>query len=852
VFKNKLLTCILVVAFIAAGVAGFGVNSIVSASDVSRDSEDKGTAEAPGDKLAGSVAVYERSMYSLVNNEVKVIDPENELITPFSQNNRMMVPLRFIAESFGANVAWDQATQTVSIVSNEKTIKIRLYDNKMTVNGKTEEIDVPAMATGNRTFVPLRALGEALDKSVFYDRGLVVISDKKKTFDKDKDKSLIDEIIGEINILPKVGTSQKLVELLKEATGSGIAYYRGRMAVAVDAGNAAAEVSNDLASAGFQSKDKPGSSAATTDSASKSLKVTEAEESSYSRTNIQVEGVDEGDIVKTDGRYIYQASNNKILIYKAYPASEMALVGTVSFTDGKFAPAELYIKDNQLVVIGTEWSEPAYDLPVKIGGVAPDIAVAKSIYPYYGNSSVKALIYDVTDRSKPVKTREASLQGNYVSSRLIGDDLYFISNNYIYYWNNQPVPLNPTYYDSVVGPEKISVPFEDIEYMPPVVNQSYLMIAGLSLDEPEKQLNVGTWLGAGEEVYVSQDNLYVTIHQGYAGIRPMIMTEGGFMPPEQLDASMIYKFSLKDGKATYQARGQVTGRLLNQFSMDEYDNYFRVATTVERSWWGGEDSSGNNVYILDSGLNITGKLEGLAKGENIYSVRFMGGKAYVVTFKTVDPLFVIDVSDPFKPAVLGALKIPGYSDYLHPYDENHIIGFGKDTIVVPQKDRWGNQTGETAYYLGMKVALFDVSDVSNPVVKSEIKIGDRGTESELLYDHKALLFDKEKQILAFPVNEAKVDGPVIDPYTGYPQYGRIIFNGAYVYNINLEEGFVLKGKVSHATSEDYLQSGYYNIDYNKQIRRMLYINDVLYGVSNNYLSAHDMNDLREIGKVKGN
>ncbi|NTV89009.1 MAG: hypothetical protein HGA22_01385, partial [Clostridiales bacterium] len=419
-------------------------------------------------------------------------------------------------------------------------------------------------------------------------------------------------------------------------------------------------------------------------------------------------------------------------------------------------------------------------------------------------------------------------------------------------WSDASVPLNPFYSDSKVGTSNISIPYDKIGYMPPIVNNSFLLIGGLSLDEPEKPMTAGAWLGAGEEIYVSQNNLYVSINEGYSGIRPMRFMAAQFMPPAQQEATLVYKFALKDGTVTYQARGQVPGTILNQFSMDESGSgYFRIATTEGQSFWMGDGTSSNNVYILDSGLNITGRLEDLAKGEKIYSVRFMGDRGYVVTFRTVDPLFVIDLKDQQKPSVLGSLKIPGYSDYLHPYDENHIIGFGKDTITVSQKDSSGNVTDTTAFYLGMKVALFDVSDVANPKVQSEIKIGDRGTDSELLNDHKALLFDKEKQLLAFPVNETKVDGPIVDA-NGYPNYGSMVFSGAYVYNLNLTDGFTLKGKITHVSSEEYMKSGYYEINYDKQIRRMLYIGDVLYGASNSMLSAYKLSNLEDLGSVSGN
>jgi uncharacterized secreted protein with C-terminal beta-propeller domain len=220
----------------------------------------------------------------------------------------------------------------------------------------------------------------------------------------------------------------------------------------------------------------------------------------------------------------------------------------------------------------------------------------------------------------------------------------------------------------------------------------------------------------------------------------------------------------------------------------------------------------------------------------------------MVTFKTVDPLFMIDLKDPQNPAILGALKIPGYSDYLHPYDENHVIGFGKDTIELGQKDGEGRQTGTMAFYTGMKIALFDVTDVQHPVELFTEKIGGRGTDSELLRNHKALLFDREKELLAFPVTVMETGGSVPGGST-VPSYGKFSFQGACVYKINLNEGLILRGKITHLTAEDYLKAGEYWYESNKNIERILYIDDVLYTVSRDKVKASGLMDLKEINSL---
>ena len=203
-------------------------------------------------------------------------------------------------------------------------------------------------------------------------------------------------------------------------------------------------------------------------------------------------------------------------------------------------------------------------------------------------------------------------------------------------------------------------------------------------------------------------------------------------------------------------------------------------------------------------------------------------------------MFVIDLSQATSPRVLGALKIPGYSDYLHPYDENHIIGFGKDTVEIKGQ----------AYYKGMKIALFDVSDVTNPKQKFSVNIGDRGTDSELLRNHKALLFSYGKNLLSFPVSvfEVNKDGNSGNEADDL-QYGRFTFQGAYVYSIDLTKGFILKGRITHISADEYLKAGDHWHDSDNNIERILYIGDTLYTLSNGMIKANAMSDLKETGSL---
>jgi len=193
---------------------------------------------------------------------------------------------------------------------------------------------------------------------------------------------------------------------------------------------------------------------------------------------------------------------------------------------------------------------------------------------------------------------------------------------------------------------------------------------------------------------------------------------------------------------------------------------------------------------------------------------------------------------------LGELKIPGYSDYLHPYDENHIIGIGKDSIEA---------SPDFAWYQGVKIALFDVTDFENPKEVSKIIIGDRGTDSPALYDHKAFLFDKEKELLVVPISLYEIDEETKNYYyeESPSMYGSFKFQGAYIYKLNLD-GFTYRGNITHMTESEMSEKDAYWrwYDSDSYITRSLYIDEVLYTISNKMIKMNELSDLNEINSVE--
>lgn len=558
----------------------------------------------------------------------------------------------------------------------------------------------------------------------------------------------------------------------------------------------------------------------------------------YSATNVQVEGVDEADIVKTDGVYIYTISKNKLYIVRAGARPE--LTSLISFEPGD-NPRDMFIAEGRVLVIGnrSQWKPDPLPMPMMDqqwrGSTAPS---PSSIMPrepdYYPRTGQVTFInlYNTGNGSVPRLERELEFDGQYLTSRMIDDYAYLVMNQYAYGWQGSGEPLIPLYRDSFEEGAQAPGPMvgcADVSYITPVRQGQYLTIASIPMGSARGSVEKEVILGAGETVYASLKNLYAakTDYDSRAG--------GAFFEwgSSARENTSLNKFALSRGRIRHVASGSVAGRLLNQFSMDEYEGNLRLATTVGHVSRGGA-ATDNRVYVLGPQLEELGAETNIAPGEQIYSARFMGRRGYLVTFKKVDPFFTLDLSDPYRPRVVGKLKIPGFSDYLHPYDETHIIGVGKETVEAEE--------GDFAWYQGMKMAIFDVSDFENPRELHRIIIGDRGTDSEALRDHKAFLFSRERNLLVLPIQLAEIDPYQKQDPNFRNAYGQQTFRGAFVYDISLERGFLERGRITHDYYHDYYGGS-------GNIRRALYIGNDLYTISDSYIKVNNLSSLSPQGEV---
>lgn len=542
----------------------------------------------------------------------------------------------------------------------------------------------------------------------------------------------------------------------------------------------------------------------------------------YSTTNNQVDGVDEADMVKTNGSHVFSISENNVVIVNVKDPKKMREETKIRFTND-FYPSQLLLSNETLIIIGQKnvFRTLESDSKQNIDRIGMPMDSMTSVY-----------FYDITNPASPKLSREIATEGYMNGARLTNNTLYYVTTVYPKFWmmeENEDIELRPSVYDSKTDKEPKPMNYNNIAILPNSMQANYSIISAINVENlQDNTVMTKGYLGGSEQLYMSKENLYLTstIFESTNSNSKKFIWNPGKMDTE------VFKFALHETSVQFVASSRLTGTILNQFSMDEHDGYFRAVTTKGNSWDENEPSE-NNLFILDKRMKIVGSLTGLAKDERIYSARFMGDKAYMVTFKQTDPLFVIDVATPTAPKVLGELKIPGFSNYLHPLDENHLIGFGYETKIVPQQ----GSKEPLIMTEGMKVSLFDVSDLSNPKEVDTEVIGGQGTFSPIQYDHHALFQHREKNLYGFPIT-------IYEQGVGQ-EYAQFKQDGALIYEITPEKGIVMKGNLLNPHNPSQLYE-----NWESSIQRMLYVEDSLYTIAVREITSYNLNKFEKIGKLK--
>lgn len=451
----------------------------------------------------------------------------------------------------------------------------------------------------------------------------------------------------------------------------------------------------------------------------------------YSGTNVQVDGIDEADIIKTDGEYIYTLSGTLLQVIRAAGA-QTELVCRVSL-DAELAeersvfPNAMYLDGDSLFVIANEtlWNDMSFD--------------------FGWNDSTLIMVYDISNPAEPVLTKQLGQDGAYTSSRMTDGVLYLISEQYLYDTTDGDDWIPATVCDG----DRTKIPADRFYICPENRSSALTLICAYSC-ETQEPVDACSITGTTDCQYMSADAIYLA-QTNYKETQSEPYAENQYTVVDYTSCvtTQISRIKVDKGKLEADGTTAVNGSLVNQFAMDEYQGMLRLATTTDMDTYSvytdetygftnyewGDSARNNGVTVLGTDMKVLGELTDLVEDERIYSVRFFGALCYVVTYESIDPVFAIDLSDPKKPTLLSSLELPGVSEYLHSYGDGLLFGFGEalDESNVSQ---------------GLLLNMFDISDPKQVKLLAQTTVD--SYDSEALYNHKAILISAEKNLIAFP------------------------------------------------------------------------------------------------------
>jgi hypothetical protein len=556
-----------------------------------------------------------------------------------------------------------------------------------------------------------------------------------------------------------------------------------------------------------------------------------------SGTNNQVDGVDDADLVKNDGRYVYLATNGALRIVEAMHPRLLS----VTKLEGR--AREMLLEGDRAVVFtssgGAAWRDCKYGYDCEFGG---------------DGSQTKVVVLNIADRSHPSVIREIALSGSLIASRRIGTAVHVVVAD-----GDSIAPSYATWVDDVPschGNEPVvrakferlkrdnekliraappgfpivtegGKPKELCSVLRPTIDdgQAYTSVISFDMNDDKTPVTTSTVQSRPGAVFASQDGLYLAVgHQRSARRTSWYRSYGA-----QVEVSDVHKFRIGPSptETHYVGSGLVPGHVLNQFSMDEWYGYLRIATTQGRVPDPFVESSVSILAESDGGnLVRVGAIEHIAPHEDIRAVRFDGDRGYVVTFKKTDPLFVLDLYHPAEPTILGELKIPGFSTYLHRIDPNHLLSIGFDA----------NDHGDFAYFDGIILQLFDVTRPTEPQLLHKETIGTRGSSSEAATDHLAFNYFGDRKLLAIPITVCEGGGDGV--------FGNVLtFSGLLVYDTTIENGFRRLGGVDHGRHGASCD-GWWSIA-ESTVKRSIFMDDLVFSIATDRMKVQRLGHLGE-------
>lgn len=618
----------------------------------------------------------------------------------------------------------------------------------------------------------------------------------------------------------------------------------------------------------------------------------------YSETNTQVAGVDEADFIKNDGSYIYILADGKFHIVAAWPPESSSVISSF---DIEGQPKKMFVHNKRAFIYSSlnyiRQNDYGY-YPDYYGGRDNECTYGYNCEFTGDGRKLKITVLDISDTTAPKLVRELYFSGSYLNSRRIGDAVHSVvifpdpqfdgieywpegleeycrGGGYYwdyYYWEDDYYYGVPEYteeeltemFEALKQENKAIILGSDItDWLPSVKDiryvdgqpqeekgllgncddfyvsmqqdgKNFLSMVSANING-EGELNATTIMGKPGAVYASSSAFYICSGHQHA---PRIIWF--FDEREEIkEASTVHKFTLINDppSSAYKGSGVVKGRVLNQFAMDEYEGFFRMATTTGREPNPNVHSTISVFEDKGTELEVVGQIDNIAPTEDIRSARFDRDRGYIVTFKKTDPLFVFNLSDPNNLTIAGELKIPGFSTYIHPMDDNHLLSIGYDSAE--------SDSGSFAWFQGIMLQIFDVADMTNPQLTHKEVIGTRGSTSDAATNHLAFNFFKPRDLLAIPM-------VICEGGSGGGSYGdTMTFSGLMVYKVTTDTGFEYLGGVSHEDPQTQEEEGYYWrspcanwwTNSNSKVKRSVFMDDYVFSVTEDEIRVNLVSNL---------
>lgn len=681
------------------------------------------------DRLDSAVVIYENSPVMLVNKSQILIDKNDASMVPISENQAVYVPTAFFRTAYNAATSEDLSSCSATIRLDNQALVLDKKTADLVDSSKEKDIEYTnkVFIKNGCVYVPVEVFASAFDKSVYYYDDMIIISGMKNSFTDTESTDFLNSLKSQVNDLPYVANEDNMKEISQITAPSNI------------------------------------------------LKQISGESNIGSETiPVQLLENKAGNTVNSSDGYVYYANDDTLYILDS-SNNTLKTISTVKLGN-EFKCEKIYVQNNNLVVIGNK------------NNILPTEPLEEE--SAFVHSTI-ANVYDISNKEKAIKLKELEIEGYYENSVKNNEYIYLLAEMPIAELSKNGHFYPPSYRDSIVGTETKELSYSEMQYFPEGGGKNYQVVASININEPTAKSELKSYLCAGENVYMSDNNIYVAKNRYNA-----------FDSNENTENTLIYRLSLSNGKIFTSGKGNVKGYVPNKFAMNEYSGYFRLVSQYTKR---GPNKSMANVYVLNNNLEVCGFANDVVSGANVNGAIFSKNMLFL-TPENSQSIYSVDLNAPTNPRGNGVLKLSNGNLLIYTYDENHIV-----TV-----DNGSNK---------LCLKLYDISDKDNPVMLYSEELGKGNIETSMFNDTLSFYFDNEKNIFTLPVTIYESE-----------EKKNVTFNGGYLYKVDLDDGFERIGSIT--------------LPDKSAVIRPLKKSGMLYDFMGNTAVAVDYDDLENIKEIR--